>query len=205
MAESPEDGNAEGTGSKVGRLLRKYDLDGVGGELERRWTADGEERMSLRALADWMNQRLLREALDNAGVNSTERDVAHIYETLRGEGSTGERIRKERELERQGVSVEELQSDFVSHQAIHTYLKKYREAEYERGSENPKERSVSKLQRLRSRTIAVTDETIQGLSSKEELSVGDFDVVSEIRVRCTDCGTEYDAVEFIERGGCECR
>ncbi len=32
--------------SKVARLIDEYELDGLGAEMEARWTGDGEERMS---------------------------------------------------------------------------------------------------------------------------------------------------------------
>jgi len=39
---------------KVARLLAEYDMESLGPELERLWTAD-EDRQSLRELADYFN------------------------------------------------------------------------------------------------------------------------------------------------------
>ena len=41
--------------SKVARLIKKYDLQGLGAELEQLWTAD-EDRKSLRELASYFDQ-----------------------------------------------------------------------------------------------------------------------------------------------------
>ncbi|WP_251328513.1 rod-determining factor RdfA [Haloplanus pelagicus] len=204
MAESRDDRDRDETRSKVGRVIQKYDLGELGAELERRWLADDDERLSLRDLADLLNRRVLQAALVAAGRTSTDRDVAHLYETLQGDVSAGERIRKERELERDGVDVEALTSDFVTHQAVHTYLKKYRNAEYDREPQDPTKRSVETLQRLRSRTTAVTDRTVAQLAKKDEITAQEYETFVEMRIRCAECGSEYDAVAFIERGGCDC-
>ena len=67
MADRPD--------SKVARLIDRYGLDGLGDELERRWTADGAERLSLRDCAALFNRRLLEEALLSAGADAFQRDV----------------------------------------------------------------------------------------------------------------------------------
>lgn len=49
---------------KVARVIREYDLEGLGDELEHGWTADGDNRTSLRGLATYFNERVLDAALD---------------------------------------------------------------------------------------------------------------------------------------------
>ncbi|RDZ92160.1 hypothetical protein DEQ92_22615, partial [Haloferax sp. Atlit-6N] len=66
--------------SKVARLISEYGLDGLGDELEARWTGDGVERTSLRDLADYFNERLLEQALIDAGMSALESDVSSTYE-----------------------------------------------------------------------------------------------------------------------------
>jgi len=196
---------APGRNSKVARIIEKYGLDGFGIELEQRWSGEGGDRMSLRGLADLTNQRLLRAVLIGAGVTSTNRDVVHLYETLNGDVSAGERVQKEREMERDGIDVADLKSDFVSHQAIHTYLTEYRNVEYESSQTDLIATSTGTLQKLRNRTVLVTENTISQLARNGQIALDDFDVFSEIRVRCGKCDREYDAVELINEGGCICR
>jgi len=204
MTDSNADDEIKEVNSKVEKNLQNYELEGLGSEIERRWTTNGDDQMSLRSLAELLNKRILRRALIEEGVTSSDREVEHLYETLHGNVGAAERIQKERELEREDIDVEQLQNDFVSHQAVHTYLKDFRGAEFNRNQPNPREKNVAMLQRLRSRAAAVTEKTVDQLSKKEEVSVGDFEVFSEIRIRCTDCETEYDAVNLIQAGGCAC-
>jgi hypothetical protein len=71
--------------SKVARLIAEYGLDGLGDELEARWTGDGVERTSLRDLADYFNERLLEQTLIDAGMNALESDVSTMYRNLTDE------------------------------------------------------------------------------------------------------------------------
>lgn len=67
---------------KVAHLLRKYDLNGLGAELEARWMTDGDERMSLRDPADYFNREVLTAALRKAGEQSLEGEVENTYWVL---------------------------------------------------------------------------------------------------------------------------
>jgi hypothetical protein len=54
-----------------------------------------------------------------------EGEVEHTYHLLTDdEVSSGDRRRAERRLERQGIDIDTLRSDFVSYQAIRMYLKR---------------------------------------------------------------------------------
>jgi hypothetical protein len=194
------------TRSKVGRVIREYGLDGFGEELERRWLGDGYERESLRDLADVFNHRVLRRAMLDAGMDPLEGEVENTYDLLTGDDvSQGMRTQAINRLERSGLEVESLRSDFVSHQAIHTYLRKYRGAEQadeERGDRV--ERTVSTVRRLESRTVAVVENSLETLRNADTVAIGSFDVLVDVRVFCSDCGRQYDVVDLLERGGCDC-
>lgn len=195
---------ADETRSKVGRLVREYDLEGLPAEMEARWTGEEGERTSLRDLADLFNRRLLERALERAGASRLETDVDRIYRALTDdETSTGVRTRTRRELEREGIDVDALESDFVSHQAVHTHLTKYRGANLDR-DEDLREKSLQRLRRLQGRTEAVTADTVERLVDKGEIAGGDVRVLVNVQVLCQDCATTYDATEFIETGGCDC-
>jgi hypothetical protein len=194
------------TRSKVGRVIAEYELDGLGEELERRWLGDGFERQSLRDLADLFNHRVLRRAMLDAGMDPLEGEVENAYDLLTGDDvSEGVRTQARNRLERSGVDVESLQSDFVSHQAIHTYLRKYRGAEQsEEAAGDRIERTVSTVRRLESRTVAVVENSLQTLRNAGTVRLGPFDVLVDVRVFCSDCGRQYDVVDLLERGGCDC-
>jgi hypothetical protein len=107
-------------------------------------------------------------------------------------------------LEREGISAEELQKDFVSHQAIHTYLIDARGAEHTHDSSDPREVTIDTIQRLHGRDTTVSESTINNLSRAGHVSVGEFNVITSIRFICRDCESQYAVAEFINRGRCNC-
>lgn len=200
-SEAPDE-----TRCKVGRLIESYDLDGEGERLERRWLGEDGERTSLRTLADEFNRELLAAALDEAGVTPVEADLETTYRVLTDDDeSEGARTQKRLELYRDGVDVDSLLSDFVSHQAVHTYLREYRGVERpESGDSEQLERDIETLRRLQSRAESVTADAVERSANTDRIDVGNVDVLVNVRVFCQDCGADYDAEELLQRGGCDC-
>ncbi|MEF8780677.1 MAG: hypothetical protein V5A46_08370 [Haloferacaceae archaeon] len=189
---------------KVARVIAKYDLEGWGERLESRWLGVDGERTSLRDLADEFNRAVLEAALRDAGVVALDYDIESTYRILTDDGvPQADTLRKERELTREGVEVEQLRSDFVTHQAVHTYLRDYRDAELEDESIDP-ERKVGTLQRLEGRTAAVAQSTLEGLVRAGEVTDRDYELFVEVRVVCEDCGRDYALVDLVREGGCDC-
>jgi len=190
--------------SKVARVIETYDLAGLGDDLEHQWTRS-EDRKSLRELATTVNHRILEAAMREAGRTVNQHDVEHVYTLLTDDDvSEGARIQTRRELERDGVDVAELERDFVTHQAVHTYLRDFRGASHEPTEREPVESAHETLERLRSRTVAVSQQTVERLRDAGHVTAGDLDVYVEIRVHCEDCGTDQDVATFLEGGGCQC-
>lgn len=200
------DSKPSGRRIKVVRLLEEYDLDGVGPELERRWTADADERMSLRDLADFFNQQLLETSLARAGMQPLPGEVENTYRLLTDDDVTGaDRTRARRRLEREGIDVDRLDRDFVTYQAIRSYLKEYRGARYDHDDDRPRrEVEGENMQRIRGRTLSVTEGKLKTLVRGENLTLGEFRVFVDINVLCEDCGSGYEIGELLERGGCDC-
>lgn len=194
------------TRCKVGRLIESYGLDGEGDRLECRWLGDGVEEASLRELADEFNRELLAAATDDAGRNPVAADLETTYEILTGDAeSEGARTQKRLELSRDGVDVDQLLSDFVSHQAVHTYLRDYRGVEREAADEADQlESDIETLRRLQSRAESVTADAVERSGNTGRIDVGEFDVLVNVRVFCQDCGADFDAEELLRRGGCDC-
>jgi len=193
--------------SKVARLISEYDLDGLGDELEVRWTGDGVERTSLRDLADYFNERLLERALIDAGMAALDSDVDTVYRNLTDdEVSTGVRTDARNRLESNGIDVDGLESDFVSYQAIRSYLTEYRDAEYRRLSDEEKiEKDLQSIQRLMTRTLSVTEERIEKLTQTGRIDADEFEVLLDLQVLCGSCGTQYSIAEFLDERGCDCQ
>jgi hypothetical protein len=192
--------------SKVARLIEAYDLEGFGEELEALWTAEGDDRWSLRNLADRFNRRLLEARVSDQTTKPLDGETANLYRLLTAEDvSAAEVNRARRRLERAGVQVEALEDDFVTYQAIRTYLKKYRGAEYTDGDADPV-RSVKKdLQKLRGRAETVTKSKLERLQGAGELDIGAPTVIVETAVICEECGTRYTMDKLLDRQQCECQ
>lgn len=193
-----------GPRSKVARLIDEHGMEGMGEYLESAWTGEDGTRTSLRDLADEFNTSLLAAIIQEAGESMTEYDVETTYHVLTDdEVSNADTLRKERELERAGVSVDDLRESFVTHQAIHTYLTQYREAELEDAAIDPQEK-VETLERLEGRTAAVAESTLSSLVDVDEVTERDYELFVEVRTVCEDCGSDYSLIDLITQGGCDC-
>ncbi|WP_008523900.1 rod-determining factor RdfA [Halorhabdus tiamatea] len=185
--------------SKVARVIDSYDL-GIGDELERRWLATDERGMSLRELATYVNREILEAAIEQSERSVLDVDVESVYERLTSDDvSEGVRTRSRRRLERNGVDVEAVTSDFVTHQAVHTYLRKYRDVEQpEQTDDQRRESAIERIQKLQDRSAAVTQDTVEGLQRVDIVPDGDVDVVVDIQVIYTDSGEQYNVFDLIE-------
>lgn len=198
-------GSSRGRQVKVARLIAERDLDGIGDRLERRWTAEGDERMSLRELAAEFNRALLRTAMANAGMQPLDGDVDNVYRLLAGDDVSGaDRTRTERRLDREGVDVDRLRGEFVSYQAIRTYLKQHRGATYSTETTDRAESGKEHIQRLKGRVRSVTDSKLDQLRQHGDVDLGSFRTLVEVNVLCEDCGAQYDVETLLEDGGCDC-
>lgn len=201
-----EESNGSGRGrrSKVARLIEEYDLGGLGAEMERRWTAE-EDRSSLRELAASFNQALLRAAMESEGAQLLDGEVENTYRLLTDdEVGSADRTRVRRRLEREGVDVDALLDDFVTYQAVRTYLRTHRDAEYTPDETDPLEREATNVQRLRGRIDSVTEGKLEQLRDGGHLTLGEFRTLVDVRVVCEDCNGQYDVVDLLEAGGCDC-
>jgi hypothetical protein len=193
--------------NKVARIIDEYDLGGIGEELETRWTGDGVERMSLRDLADYFNRRLLEEALLDAEMSAFENDTTSIYHKLSSEDvSAGIRTDTKRQLTQNGINVDKLESDFVSYQAIRSYLTEVRDAEYNNIDDGEKIRKdLKSIQQLLSRTLSVAEERIDNLVKTDRIEGDKFEVLIEMQILCRSCGEQYSVSEFLKQRGCKCQ
>lgn len=191
--------------TKVARLLQKYGFDGFGDEIERRWTGQNGKRDSLRTLADVFNQRILRQTMENNGMQPLQGEVENVYELLMGDDVTsGTRTETETRLRQQGIDVEELRGDFVTYQAIRTYLKEVRGVEYDPEETDSVETARASFDRLVGRTTAVVEQKLQSLASTDKLTLGTPRVRTTVSVYCEECETQYDVTALLARGGCDC-
>lgn len=191
--------------SKVERLLDEYELIGLGDELVESWTAEGDERKSLRQLATEFNVELVDAVLEREGVTHFDTDGRAIYEALDNDDAERDRATVETRLDRAGVDVEALERDFVTYQAIRSYVKDVRDAEYETATDEEHiEKQKNTIQRLVSRATSVTEEKLTRLRDTGRIALGDFRLIIDFQVYCRDCETQKTVSSLLDDGGCEC-
>lgn len=203
---SERDERSSGRRSKVARVIDDYDLTGMGERLERSWLGEGEPERSTRTLADFFNRSVLEARMREAGMNPLDGEVDNVYRLLNDDDvSAGQRAEAEARLEREGIDPEALMTDFVSHQAIHTYFTEHREAEFPTPEES--DRTASALDTIlstRGRLESVVTRTLSNLASSGSITLGDPDVTVSVTVYCDECESQYEVGDLIDRGGCDC-
>lgn len=195
----------ETTRYKVERVAQSHGLDSIGDELVEGWTRENDAK-SLRELAAYFNERVLETAMEAAGVDSLDGEVENTYRLLSDDDvSSGVRTETRKRLQRNGVDVEKVESEFVTYQAIRTYLQDGRGVTREKPTDEERVESVDEaIKRLRNRTTAVTEEKLRQLRDGDRVNLGEFRVLLDLRAFCEDCGTQYEVDELLERGGCAC-
>lgn len=202
---SDETSSRPGPRPKVDRVIDEYDLEDMGAWLERAWLGEDEPQRSLRELADRLNRSILRTGMERVGLDPIDGDLKTAYDLLVGDASSGDRVQKQRELERQGVDVDTIEDDFVSHRAVHSYLRKHREVDRPtRNNDDRIETDSSRIERLQGRTAAVTEDVLDRLDTRGGIDASDVDVIVNVRVMCNECGRTYDVSEFLDQSGCDC-
>ena len=188
---------------KVGRTIDSYGLSRMNDELADRWTGRRGEKYSLRKLEKYFNVAVLEAALREANVDPLEGEAENLYELLKSNDVS--EIEARRRLERDGVDVDRVTSDFVSHQAIHGHLRECLGVELTQEVSDQIEKGKDTVASLQNRLVAVTENTLTRLEGADALSLGEFSVFANVQVTCEECGRHYSAVELLEEGGCECQ
>ena len=205
----PDDAKSTATSrTKVGRLIGEYGLgEDYGAELEARWVGEETERESLRDLADRFNRQLLTVAMREAEMTTIDGEVENFFRLLTDDDvSAGVRTDARRRLERNGIDVEQLERDFITYQAIRSYLQDHRGAEYEKSSDEDRiERTVESIERLRLRLERVSENNLTQLRSADRIALDEFRLFVGVDVLCEACGSQYPISELMEQGGCDCR
>jgi hypothetical protein len=196
-----------GPDPKISRLMKKYGLDELGNEIERRWT-DPEDGDSLRELARDINIRVLRSAFTDGDETTVQWTVEEMYKRLTDDDvSQGTRTEVRSQLRNRGIDIDRLLSDFVSRQAVHNYLRTHRGVELPDSSSQPENVRADRLQsvqRLRGRLETVIRSVLDELTSAGHLTLGDATIHVTARVRCSECGTQQTIDTLLKRGSCDC-
>ncbi|THE63512.1 hypothetical protein D8Y22_16925 [Salinadaptatus halalkaliphilus] len=205
MGRDENSSSTRGRPSKVVSLIDQYDLDDIGAEIEAAWTSDDEHRRSLRDLADDFNQELLRQKLRDAGIQTLDGEVENFYRLLTDdETSTADRTRIRRRLERDDIDVGTLESEFVSYQAIRTYLQNHRGASYDPAETDPIDQLQTAVDRLQRKLVTVTDDRLERVDDNTALTIENPSVIADVRIACANCGRQFSVDELTAETQCDC-
>ncbi len=201
-------GNDAGTDQpcscKVGTVAAASGLDGIHDHLRSRWDGDA----SVRDLTSAFNRRVLRVAIEASGTVPIDGEVENIYRVLTDDAvDAGSRTRARERLRQDGVSVEDVEARFVSHQTVYRHLVDCLGREHESGYDTPADRVDAwreRVRSLRTRTARVTERGLDQLSAADAVEVGSVDVLVDISLLCEDCGEFYDVETFLEDRTCGC-
>lgn len=210
VTESADSGPAEQSDAcecKVGTVSERYGLRETLLELETRWTAPADERASVRELATTFNRAVLRAALRDAGRASLGTDVESLYRQLTDDDvSSGTRTAVERRLARDGVPVESVVDDFVSHQSVYLHLTECEQLSYESPTDDRDRVTVTRdrLDALAQRLVVVAEDKLEQLDAGGSIDADSVSVLVDVDVFCDHCNTSYPLDDFLDHDGCDC-
>lgn len=205
-ADESAEPTSRGPEPKVQRIIREYGLEGQAEALAGQWRGDDGPRHSLRSLAAELNRAVLRAAMREAGLRPLDGEVENLHRLLTDdEVSAAQRTEAEAKLERNGLDPDAIRADFVSHQAVHTFLREHRGVRLpDSEADDRSGRAAETIQRTSGRLRSVTERTLERLAG-EEVTLGEADVFVSVQVYCNDCGQQFELDELLDRGGCACQ
>ncbi|WP_276259125.1 rod-determining factor RdfA [Haloglomus litoreum] len=196
---------------KVGRSIESYGLGGLDAELVGR---RNESDASLRDLADYTNRRILEAALDAAAVDLSDAlygavddddAVGVLYDVLAADDTPTERVARVRtRLTQQGVDIDEVQSDWVTHTTMRTHLNECLAVDTSREASITLDDGRDTIEWARNRCASVVEQTLERLRNAGLLTTGPLELSVTIQVTCTDCGSSYRPDELLAERACDC-
>lgn len=187
---------------KVGRMIEKYRLDSLDSEVANRRENEGQ---SLRDLADFVNIRILRSAIEDQTGDDFVADAAMIYDGLTGESDVGKTTELQQRLERSGVSIGTVLQDFISHQTVRSHLNDCLDIKTNRQSSTSLDEVSNLIEWSRSRDEEIINRALIRLKNEGALRMGDPNVIHSVRVICDDCGRSHRLRDLLQAGYCECK
>lgn len=190
-----------GRNCKVDRVARRWDLENIDEQLRDRREAED----SLRELEAYYNKQVLQSAMQDAGFETLQGEVANMYELLTSDDvSSGTEVEARARLEQNSVDSDALLNDFVSYQTIRTHLRDCLDIDTDRETGVTRSEAKNTVFKMISRTEHITERTIERLRSSGHLLISDVTVTLSLRIGCGQCGDEYTFSRLLERGSCSC-
>jgi hypothetical protein len=112
--------------------------------------------------------------------------------------------RVQTKLKQAGVTVDTVESHWVTHMTVRKHLNECLEVDTSREVNFTVEDATDTVAWARHRSEKIIDRTVGRADTEELISIGDFEVGVSVQVSCADCGRTYSPGEVMERGGCHC-
>lgn len=193
----------EGYGCKVDRVRDEYDLYNLDARLEH---LHQNEDNSLRDLEAFVDQQVLRRAMEKAGMTVLDGEEENYYRLLTDD-EVMESARKEakRELRNAGVDVKQVEKDFVSYQTVRKHLNKCLEIDTSEEYTPDPEKTRNDFAAMQSRVKNVITKTLERLRKYDAIHIDNPTVSININVRCGNCNRSYNIYDFLKNPVCECK
>ena len=181
---------------KLCRALDEWDLGHYDERMLRDWQRESG-RKGYRTLAREFNTMLLRRQMDRAGVSTLANEAESRYERLTGDDETVAHETRE-VLQREGLPIDDLESDFVSYGVIRKHLTECLGEEYEHESGDWEQEAIV---RARSHAQQKISEAVQAALSKGKLSAaGDVTVSVSVELECERTQVRVPVDRAMRRG-----
>ena len=186
---------------KIARVADDYNISEIDAKLiERREQGD-----SLRDLATYLNKQILSESL-NTGTREVVGDADSIYEVLRGNDVNRSRqVELRSKLDRNGIDIEAVERDFVSHQTVRNHLHDCKAIDTGRKSTVDIDGAEKTIEWAQARSEGVIEQTLERLRNAGNVADTPTEVTLSVRVGCSACGRTYRIGDFLEQQGCDCQ
>lgn len=191
---------------KVGRVADQHNLSegavsaDLNTDLLERWLGyDEYPETSVRSLADWLNQNLMKTIYREHGRKVTPQYVETDYQALQADDD-GRRQDVEYDLKQDEINPDELMSVFISSSTLYRHLTDCLEASKEQPqAQTDWERT--KIAFVKHKTADQVRDALQSWENKNELpGATDAEVKTSIYLSCPECPTTVSVVVARDRG-----
>lgn len=192
---------------KVGVVADKRDIiitadENIHDYLVARWLGTGGyPEMGVRKLADWFNQKLLRDVYTRNGRNVTDIRITSEYEALTGDDDV-EKWEVVDDLASDGIDGEQLIDDFVSRSTMRRHLTDCLGASKGSSDAGGSQTNweLDQIEHSKGHLEDKVEESVRSLANKERLPGGaEADIDVSIFLSCPECSTQVRLRTALDR------
>lgn len=191
---------------KVGRVVEEYNLDttvsdnDVDTVLRARWKGTGKyTQTGVRALAEWLNKRLLRSVYTSSGRHPSEPRIAADYEALSSSDPL-ERAPISDELKADGINADRVVDSFISASTLYRHLTDCLD-ETKQPNMTESNWEEKKVEHARSVMQDSVSEALRSLENKNRIEKAtEAEVSIPVLLGCPECSVQVRLETALRRG-----